>query len=213
MRILVISAHPDDEVLGMGGTIKKLAKKGNIIHLCVVSEGASAQYMDKKMIEVRRKACMQSSKLLGIKKIDFLNFSDMKLDSIPQIEINKKIEEIISKFKPEIVFTTPNNDVNKDHQVVHECTLVACRQYVSKVKKIIAYEIPGSRVEQFHPNTYYDIGKEMDTKIKAFKYYKSEIESYPHPRSIEFLKILSKFRGVEAGVELAEGFELIRETN
>ena len=97
MNILVIAAHPDDEVLGMGATIKKLTKNGQKVTLCVVSEGTTAQYADKKMIDIRRNSCQKSGKILGITNFEFLDFPDMKLDSIPQVEINKKLL-ILSHF-------------------------------------------------------------------------------------------------------------------
>ena len=119
MNILVIAAHPDDEVLGMGATIRKLSKKNHKIDLCVVSEGATAQYKDKKMIQVRKDACRKCSKVLGISKVIFLDFPDMKLN-LSHIEINKKLEKILADFKPEIVYTAPENDLNLDHQAVFD---------------------------------------------------------------------------------------------
>ena len=209
MKILVIAAHPDDEVLGMGGTIKKLSEK-NHVDLCVVSEGASAQYTDKKMIHVRKKSCEKSSKILGIKNISFLDFPDMRLDSIPQLVINKSLEKIISKFKPEIVFTTPRNDLNKDHQKVFESTLVATRPFSTNVKEVLAYELPGLKKTAFNPTRFVEISKEISQKIKAFKMYKSEIEEFPHPRSIKAIENLAIQRGVESGLKNAEAFEIIK---
>jgi len=104
LNILVIAAHPDDEVLGMGGTIRKYAKKNHKIHLCVVSEGATAQYSNKKMIQVREKACKNSGKILGITKYDFLGFPDMRLDTIPHLEMNQKLEKIIGTIQDESKF-------------------------------------------------------------------------------------------------------------
>lgn len=210
MNILVIAAHPDDEVLGMGGTIKKLSGS-NEISLCVISEGASAQYKNKKMIKVRREACKKCGKKLGIKNFYFLNFPDMKLDSIPQLTINQKIEKIIKKVKPEIVFTTPSNDLNSDHRRVFESTLVATRPIRNSVKKILSYEIPGVVYFPFKPNTYENILREFNCKIDAFKEYKTEIEDFPHPRSIESIKNLSIMRGIESGLKRAEAFMLIRD--
>ena len=126
MNILVISPHPDDEVLGMGGTIKKLSKKNRII-LCVVSEGATAQYKDKKMIQVRKNACKKCSKILGISKTIFLDFPDMRLN-LSHLDINKKLEKIIKEFKPEVVYTAPKNDLNLDHQFCHEILLYFQKQ-------------------------------------------------------------------------------------
>ena len=129
----------------MGATIKKLSSK-NKIHLCVVSEGASAQYTEKKMITERRNACKKSAKILGISDYTFLNFPDMKLDSIPHLEINQELEKIIKKINPKIVYTTPNHDINKDHQKVFESTLVVTRPQSSNVKHVLSYEFPGKKL-------------------------------------------------------------------
>ena len=209
MNILIIAAHPDDEVLGMGGTIKKRSKK-NKIHLCVVTEGASAQYRNKNMIKIRKDSCIKSGKILGISTFDFLEFEDMKLDSIPSLKINQKLEKIIKKYKPEIIYTTPKNDLHKDHQIVFESSLVVSRPYSSKIKNIFAYEIPGIVKKSFTPTVYEDISKEISFKIKAFKIYESEIEKFPHPRSIKSIESLSLQRGMESGLKNAESFELIR---
>ena len=117
--------------------------------------------------------------------------------------------KIIKKYKPTIVFT-PSHDLNKDHQIVFESTLVVTRPFKSSVKQIFSYEIPGSSKSPFSPNYFENISKEYSFKIKAFKKYKSEIESFPHPRSFEFLESLSKMRGVESGLSRAEAFQIIK---
>ena len=210
MNILVIAAHPDDEVLGMGATIQKLNKENHKIHLCVVSEGATAQYKESKMVEVRKKSCIKAGKSLGISTFDFLGFPDMKLDSIPHLKINIKLEKIIQKYKPQIVYTTPSNDLNKDHQIVFESTLVATRPISSGVKEILAYELPGITKTPFFPNRYVKIDNEILDKIKAFKMYKSEIQDFPHPRSIKAIENLSIQRGIESGLKNAEAFQIIK---
>lgn len=210
MNILVIAAHPDDEVLGMGATIKKLADKNDKIHLCVVSEGASAQYKDKKMINVRKEACIKSGKLLGISNFEFLEFPDMRLDSISHLEINTKLEKIIHKYKPRIVYTTPYNDLNKDHQKVFESTLVVTRPPSSEVRKILCYEIPGLVKMPFQPTMYEDVTNQISFKIKAFKMYKTEVMKFPHPRSVKSIETLSVYRGIESGLKRAEAFHIIR---
>ena len=207
MNILVIAPHPDDEVLGMGGTIKKLSKKNKII-LCVVSEGATAQYKDKKMIKVRRDSCKKTAKILGISQTVFLDYPDMRLN-LSHLDINKKLEEIIEKYKPEIVYTAPKNDLNLDHQVVFNSTLVACRPK-SGVKQILCYEIQGNTKVPFVPNVFENIEKEFSYKIKGFKMYKSEIEEFPNPRSIIAIENLAIMRGIESGFKKAEAFELIK---
>ena len=210
MKILVIAPHPDDEVLGMGGTIKKLSKKNKII-LCVVSEGATAQYKDKKMIKVRRDSCKKTAKILGISQTIFLDYPDMRLN-LSHLDINKKLEEIVEKYRPEIVYTAPKNDLNLDHQMVFNSTLVACRPK-SGVKQILCYEIQGNTKVPFAPNVFENIEKEFPYKIKGFKMYKSEIEEFPNPRSIAAIENLAIQRGVESGTKKAEAFELIRVVN
>ena len=207
MNILVIAPHPDDEVLGMGGTIKKLSRKNKII-LCVVSEGATAQYKDKKMIKVRRDSCKKTAKILGISQTIFLDYPDMRLN-LSHLDINKKLEEIIEKYRPEIVYTAPKNDLNLDHQVVFSSTLVACRPK-SGVKQILCYEIQGNTKVPFVPNVFENIEKEFSYKIKGFKMYKSEIEEFPNPRSIIAIENLAIMRGIESGFKKAEAFELIK---
>ena len=210
MKILVIAPHPDDEVLGMGGTIKKLSKKNKII-LCVVSEGATAQYKDKKMIKVRRDSCKKTAKILGISQTIFLDYPDMRLN-LSHLDINKKLEEIVEKYRPEIVYTAPKNDLNLDHQMVFNSTLVACRPK-SGVKQILCYEIQGNTKVPFAPNVFENIEKEFPYKIKGFKMYESEVEEFPNPRSIAAIENLAIQRGVESGTKKAEAFELIRVVN
>ncbi len=204
----MISAHPDDEVLGMGATIKKLSRT-NKIWLCVVSEGTSSQYSDKKMIKVRSDACKKSAKILGISKIQFLDYPDMRLDSVPHLEINKQLEKIIKKFKPSIVYSPPSHDLNKDHQKVFESALVITRPFSSSVKKLLCYELPGPVREPFHPSVYENVEKEFSYKIKGFKMYKSEIMKFPHPRSINAIENLAIYRGTQSGLRKAEAFELV----
>ena len=212
MNILVLAAHPDDESIGMGGTIKKLSKKNNI-HLCVLTDGASAQYKDKKMILERRNACKKSGKILGVSSYTFLDFPDMKLDSVSHLEINRELEKIIKKFNPKIVYTTSKHDINKDHQTVFESTLVVTRPQSSNVKQVFSYETAGMTISGFSPTVFEDISKEFEYKIKSFRMYKSEIRAFPHPRSLKAIENLAIRRGVESGTTKAEAFELIRLIN
>ena len=212
MNILVISAHPDDEVLGMGATIKKLSKK-NKISLCVVTEGATAQYADKKMIKVRRDVCLLSSKLLGISNVRFLDFPDMQLDTIPHLQINKELEKVIEDYQPKVVYTTPLHDLNNDHQLVFSSTLVGTRPFSSSVKQLLSYECPGPVKQPFQPTVYQNVEKEFSYKLEAFKMYKSEVMKFPHPRSLIAIENLAIQRGVESGLKKAEAFQLIRSIN
>ena len=212
MNILIVAAHPDDEVLGMGGTIKKISKN-NSVSLCVVSEGVTAQYADKNMIKVRENACKKAGKILGISNFFFLSFPDARLDTIPQLEINVKLEKIIKKTKPTIVYSPPYNDLNTDHSIVFNSLLVATRLHSSTVKKLLCYQLPGLVKFPFKANVYENITNEISYKIKSFKAYKTEVEKFPHPRSIESIESLSMQKGVESNLKNAESFELIRQIN
>ena len=210
MNILVISAHPDDEVLGMGGTIYKFAKMGHKIDLCIVTDGKCGSAKREK---IRKESASKAAKFLGIKKIHFLNFPDTRLDVTPQIEINKKLETLIKKIKPEIVYTVPDNDFHKDHQKVLECTEVVTRPHSSNVKELYMYELPESTKTEFNPTVYINIEKEFQQKIKAFKMYKTEQQEFPFPRSLKGIETLALQRGIQSGLKKAEAFKLIRKIN
>ena len=165
------------------------------------------------MIKIRKESCKKSGKILGISSYTFLNFPDMKLDTIPHLEINRELEKIIKKINPKIVYTTPNSDLNKDHQKVFESTLVITRPQSSNVKQVLSYEFPGKKSVPYNPNVFEDITKQFEFKIKAFKMYKSEIENFPHPRSLKAIENIAIMRGIESGLKKAEAFNLIHQTN
>ena len=208
MRVLVVAAHPDDEVIGLGGTIAKHVSRGDEVYLLVISEGVSAQYRNKKkFLKIRRDACKKSSRFLGIKKIVFRNFPDSKLNLVPVSEVSKSISEEINKFKPNRIYTHFFGDMHQDHRAVSESTLIACRR---KVDEIYFYEIIGNikmaSRNIFSPNTYVDVGNFINKKIEALKFYDTEIKPFPHPLSQEGIISLSKMRGVESGLKNAEAF-------
>jgi len=213
MNILVIAAHPDDEILGMGGTIYKLSKAGHKIYLCIVTDGKCDTCGLKDRHKKRKKSAIDASKLLGIHDVYFLDFQDMRLNVTPQIEINNELEKIIKKIKPEIVYTVPDNDFHKDHQKVLECTLVATRPHSSNVKEVYMYEMTESTKTGFNPNVYVNIEKEFKYKIKAFKMYTTEQQKFPFPRSLKGIESLAIQRGIESGLKKAEAFKLIRKIN
>ena len=212
MDILVLAAHPDDESIGMGGTSKKLSQKNNI-HLCVLTDGVVFDSSGQKMILKRKDACKNSGKILGISNYTFLDFPVMKLDSISHLEINRELEKIIKKFNPKIVYTTSRHDINKDHRIAFESTLVVTRPQSSNVKQVFSYETTGMTINQFLPTVFEDISKEFKYKIKSIKMYKSEIRSFPHPLSLKAIENLAIQRGIESGIKKAEGFEVIRVIN
>lgn len=212
--ILIIAPHPDDEVLGCGGTIKKKSQSGDSVYLCVVTEPYSPEWSEA-YIANKEKEIRMAQRILGTKKVFFLGFPTVKLDTIPQKELNDAIEKIINEIKPEEVYIPHVGDINKDHRIVHEASLVAMRPKPnSSIKKILSYETLSETewgIVSFCPNAYEDVRKTFNYKISAMRAYKSELKSAPHPRSIEVIKALAKKRGSEVGLQFAEAFILIRE--
>ena len=222
MRVLVIAAHPDDEVYGMGGTMAKLAEKGNEVFVLIVTEGCSTQYPgNKDIIEIKKEEARKANSILGVKEVIFGDLPDMKLDTIPHVEINKLIEKTINYIKPQVVYTHHRGDVNKDHKLVYESTLVATRPtHTQDVKEVICYSVPSSTEwtpnvvkDMFMPNIFEDIEEQYENKKKSIIAYNSEIREAPHPRSIEVVITYDKSVGMKVGIGKAEAFQLIRKVN
>jgi len=213
---LIIAAHPDDEVLGCAGLIKKYSKKEDF-YVVVLSGGADNRY-EKSMEDVLKQNALKANKILGTKEVFFENLPNQKMDNISILEIIKIIEEYIDKLKPNRVFTHHIGDLNKDHQVVAKATFTATRPIVGQiVKEVYSYNVPSSTEwnfiegeKIFIPNIFIDIKNELDFKIEAMKCYTSECREYPHPRSPKSLKSHSNYWGLVCGFEYAEPFKLIR---
>ena len=234
MKILVLVAHPDDEVLGMGGTLKKLSSQKNNIKVVFLATGIFARRSDeylnnprykidntltKKMKNQINKLRLDAKKalnILGIKNVEFFDFPDNEMDTISNLEITKTIEKLVQEFNPEVIYTHTKNDINVDHRAIFNATITATRPTTKqKVKKIICFEVPSSSEwnfgEPFSPNIFIDINKELSYKIKAIKVYKNELRKFPHPRSPEALDAIAKRWGSISGSKAAEAFELIRD--
>ncbi len=215
MKILIIAPHPDDEVLGCGGTIAKHVRQGDEVHLCIVTKGYTPDW-SKEFIENMSKQIKKSNTMLGIKKTYFFDYPTVKLDTIPQKKLNEAISKVVNDFRPDILYIPHKGDLNKDHRLIFEASLIATRPINHKVKKILSYEVLsetewGQPIEPFIPNVYVDISGTFDKKIEAVNAYKSELKQYPHPRSLEIIEALAKKRGSEVGVKFAEAFMLIKE--
>lgn len=219
MRILVIAAHPDDEVLGVGGTMARYAENGDEVYTLILTDGSSTQYKnDKEKLNVKKEQAKKANQILGVEEVIFKNLPDMKLDTVSHIEINKNIEEEVRRIKPDIIFTHHKSDVNKDHNLIYESTLVATRPVDDySVKELYTYETLSSTEwtsndseDIFKPNTYININEQFSKKVKSLKAYKTEIRDYPHPRSIKGMDIFNSMRGLAVGLRKAEAFNLIR---
>ena len=212
MKILVIAPHPDDEVLGCGGTIARLSNEGYEIHVLIVTSPYIPDWPEE-FIERRKKEIANAHRVLGVNKTHLLNYPTVKLDTIPKKELTERISQIVLSIKPDIVFIPYENDLHHDHRIVHEVSLVALRPIKHVVSDILSYEVLSETewgFSTFKPNVYYDITKTFEKKIEAMRCYESELKDFPHPRSIEAIEALAKKRGSEVGIKYAEAFYLIR---
>jgi N-acetylglucosamine malate deacetylase 1 len=213
-KILVIVAHPDDEVLGCGATIAKHIDNGDIVQVVFLSDGFSSRDDDKD----RNNNAHKASEVLACQQPIFLNYPDNRLDTIPLLDIVKKIEKVVDDIQANIIYTHYFGDLNIDHQITHKAVMTACRpQPDFCVKEIYSFETlsathwqSSSMTNTFNPNYFVDISDFIKQKIKALQCYDNEMRDYPHARSYEAVVSLSSFRGSAVGVHNAEAFVVER---
>ena len=217
--ILCVVAHPDDEALGVGGTLIKHVEKGDDVNIVIFSLGETSK-LRKNINSARRlKSAKDWSKRAGSKIYSILDYPDQKLDTIPKLEIIQILEKILENLRPDILYTHHDGDINHDHQIVSHAILTALRPMnaIGLKPEIRTFETVSSTEQApytdryvFKPNFYVNIDDVWEKKIKALEAYKSELGSYPHPRSIKSLEALAIKRGIESGLNKAEAFCIIR---
>tara|TARA_B100000686_G_C16682647_1_gene912862 strand:- start:536 stop:1222 length:687 start_codon:yes stop_codon:yes gene_type:complete len=225
MKILVALAHPDDEVLGCGGSIAKWTSQGDEVRILLFSDGVSSRSLAtdsptdvSSLIAKRQECAKRAANRLGVVTVEFLNFPDNQMDSLSLLKVVQPLEEKLSSFMPDMVVTHHVNDLNVDHQITHKAIVTACRpQPHSSVKRILACEIVSSTNWQnpssdpyFTPNWYVDISDSLEIKHLALLEYSDELRTWPHSRSVESLRHLAMWRGATIGCQAAEAFMLIR---
>ena len=220
-KILVIAAHPDDEILGCGGTMARLTSEEHLVYTLILGEGITSrsqtrqpEKVQKELAELKRNI-LTANYSLGVKEIISLDFPDNRFDSVPLLDIVKEIEKIKTRIKPDTIFTHYENDLNIDHQVTFRAVLTATRPLPDEtVKEILSFEVLSSTEwnfpSRFDPNYFVDITKTLDAKLEAMKQYAGELRVFPHPRSLEGIKAAAQTWGMKNGVKSAEAFKLIR---
>ena len=224
MNILVVAAHPDDEVLGCGGTIARMAQEKNAVHVLILGEGITARFADAREAPAAAKGKLHeqaqaAGRLLGAASVTVGAFPDNRFDTVPLLDIVKVIEATIDTMKPDTVFTQHGGDLNVDHERTFRAVLTATRPMASStVKRVYAYEVPSSTewafqkfAPPFRPHVFVDIASTLERKIEAMALYEGESRTFPHPRSAEALRAHAHTWGSVAGLKAAEAFELIRE--
>ena len=221
-KILAIVSHPDDEIIGCGGTLIKHRKSGDKVKVIFTSESELARNKDlfiaKKQSEYRQGIAISVSKILKFEKPIFLNFNNLSLTRSDVTNMNGKLREIIKSYRPSIIYTHSPKDIHHDHRKTFEATLIAARpQNNCRINKILSFEIPSSTDiytsntrENFNPNYFINIKKEINTKLEMLTKYKREMKKYPHSRSKIGIKNLNIYRGNMVSLDFVEAFELIR---
>ena len=216
-RVLVVAPHPDDEVLGVGGTIAKYSAQGDEVFVLMVSGHLPPLY-SREAYEKTVSEAYAAFKVLGVEQSEFLEIPATMIGDQPLHEVNGRISKIVSDFNPHIVLC-PYPDRHVDHRLVFDSVMVATRPVgVGRdIEIVAAYETLSEthwnapHIEpNFTPNWVVDITEQVDTKLKALQCYKSQISDFPGPRSIEAVEALAKFRGTQAGFGYGEGFHIVR---
>ncbi|MED3800264.1 PIG-L family deacetylase [Lysinibacillus capsici] len=224
-KILVIAAHPDDEILGCGGVMAKHSKDGDKVYSAILAEGITSRDLQRNKeahednFKILYKAAELANEIVGVTELKLLGFPDNRMDSVDLLDIVKQVEILIEKIKPDIIYTHHIGDVNIDHQMIHKAVITATRPIPGNhlVEEILFFETASSTewmtpgtATPFTPNYYVNIEETLHLKLKALEAYEYEMRDWPHARSIKALDYLAKWRGANIGFEAAEAFILGR---
>jgi len=217
-NVVVVSAHPDDEVLGVGGTLLKHVQNGDKVFWIVTTSIIENKIFTKERVESREQEIRKVEKSIGIDKTFLLRYPTMSLSSRSVIEMVGDISEIFKDVQPETIYCVNRSDAHSDHRVTFDAVMACTKSFrYPFIKKVLMYEClsetefaPALPEKAFMPNYYVDISDFMEHKIKAMKIYDSELGEHPFPRSIENIKALATYRGASVGVKYAEAFQLIK---
>lgn len=227
-NILVIAAHPDDEVLGCGGAMAAHIKAGDQVRVVIMAEGLTSRFdtRDTAMSEDGmkgnlsdlQKVCIEANKVLGVTDVHFENFPDNRMDSVDRLDVVKRVEHHVNEVRPDMIYTHHVGDVNIDHNVIHHAVVTASRPMPGTCRPtLLFFEVasstewqPPSSAQAFNPTWYHDISETLDQKLKSLEVYACEMRDWPHARSVKALEHQARFRGANIGVEAAEAFILGR---
>jgi N-acetylglucosamine malate deacetylase 1 len=224
--VVVIAAHPDDEVLGCGGTIARMAGEGCPVHILFMADGETSRSADpgqtfpQARLIARNEAASIACAVLGCTSVDTLSLPDNRLDRLELLDLVRRVETFVRRYQPTTVLTHHSGDVNIDHRLVHDAVVTATRpQPGHSVRELLFFEVPSSTewrpvssAEPFNPNWFVDISSALPKKLEALQAYQAEMRDFPHPRSVKAIEALARWRGATVGVEAAEAFILGRKT-
>lgn len=224
-KVLVVAAHPDDELLGCGGTMAGHVARGDEVVVAFLAEGLTARDprrdVEKRSEEMTRlrQAARAANGVLGVGAVEFFDFPDNRLDSVDRLDLIKVVEDLLARHQPELLYTHHAGDLNVDHRRVQEAVVTACRpiQGQCSVRTMLFFEVASSTEWQvphslppFCPNWFVNIESTLESKLSALKHYDGELRPFPHPRSAQAVEALARVRGAASGYHAAEGFMLGR---
>jgi LmbE family N-acetylglucosaminyl deacetylase len=222
--VAVVAAHPDDEVLGCGGTVARLAAEGRKVHVLLMADGEGARAgkataaATRDKVAARGAAARAAGAILGCASVELLAFPDNRMDGVELLDVVQGVEKFIARHRPSVVLTHYSGDVNVDHRIVHEAVVVACRPQPGHcVRELLFFEVPSSTewrpresASAFSPNWFVDVSATLETKLEALNAYATELRDFPHPRSVTAVRALAQWRGSTVGLMAAEAFLLGR---
>jgi LmbE family N-acetylglucosaminyl deacetylase len=216
-KFLLVAAHPDDEILGAGGSVARLVEEGWQGRTLILGEGlmsrkGAADHTDmRKDLDNLKQNARDANACVGIQDIHFASFPDNRFDHVDLLDIVKVIEGHVDEYQPELVFTQYDGDLNIDHRCTYDAVLAATRPQPGHcVREVLAYEVLSSTEwrypQRFSPNVFYDTSATLERKLNALKQYVTEMRDFPHARSLEAVEHLARLRGAQVGLLAAEAF-------
>ena len=223
MRVLVVAAHPDDEILGCGGTAARLVQEGHDVQFAILGEGITSRHLHRsdadsaQLAKLHRQAEAAAGKV-GVKCVVFDSLPDNRLDTVSLLDVVKIVEGLVDRIRPEVIYTHHAGDLNLDHGIIHRAVLTATRPMSgNQVREVYSFEVASSTEwafqqlqPSFRPNVFVDVTHTLEAKIAAMSCYQTEARKFPHPRSPEALRAIAQRWGSICGCAAAEAFELMR---
>ena len=217
-KVLIFAPHPDDEILGCGGTMIENILAGNEVFVCIITKGVPPLFSNDDTLKNQADA-RRCHAFIGVRDTFFLDFPSTKLETIDRSELNDCILSVIRDIQPDEVYIPHYGDMQRDHRIVAEACMVAVRpKYIPKVTRVYGYETLSETgwnapaiQNEFIPNIYVDISRSLEKKKEALSYYSMQVHSFPDARSLEAIEALAKYRGAQMHMYAAEAFMLIRE--
>lgn len=222
--VLVVAAHPDDELLGCAGTIARHVRSGDTVNVAILAEGSTSRDLTRNVdahgaeLTALMRAARAAGDVLGVTSVECLGLPDNRLDALDLLDVVKAVENLVARHRPSVIYTHHIGDVNIDHAVTQRAVFTAARPLPDHpVVRILSFEtvsstewMPAGSGATFAPNWFVDISDTLKVKLAALAAYESEMRAWPHPRSLKAVEHLARWRGASVGTEAAEAFMLLR---